>query len=80
MELKLVLIILSCVTGISFLLWVLHKNSIKEAIKRREYQQQVDDLVKNQKASIRKAKRDKERKSKVGTSINPNDPWSGMRR
>lgn len=80
MELKLLLTILSCATGVSFLLWVIHKNSIKGAIKRREYQQQVDDLVKNQKVAIKKAKRDKERKTKVGTSINPDDPWSGMRR
>nr|BDD47572.1 hypothetical protein 6 [bacterium] len=65
--------------GIAVLAWLYNRKSIQSAIRKRERDQQIDSIIKNQKANKKKFNRDQSRKKRVGRTVDPDKPWAGVR-
>lgn len=79
MDLKTFLIGSGGLVAFTFFIWVYNRKSIQEALRKRELNQQTDALIKNQKANERKSLRDKDRKKRIGNTVDPDNLWSGLR-
>lgn len=79
MDLQSLMIGGASLVGIVLLAWLYNRKSIQAAIRKRELNQQIDTIIKNQKANKEKNNRDQSRKKRVGRTVDPVKPWAGVR-
>lgn len=69
-------------TGVLLLglaLWFWKREAVKRALNERESQQREAEYERNLEANERQEAREKARPKLVGDTVDPNNPWSGVR-
>lgn len=73
------LLIAAGVLGFPVLMWLWHREGVKRALLEREQEEEKTERMVNIEANHDYEEKRKTVRSRAGSSVDPNDPWTGVR-